>query len=108
MGDPGIAKLIERTRARRGELKELSTESSPLPSERDRSPLKQRQVQENTPLRGSPSKGKKVEIEESPSNTVKRLLSRESLENNVNDLINRESPGKNLVTRTVSTKVGSP
>jgi len=106
--DPGIAKLIERTRARRGELKELSTESSPLPSERDRSPLKQRQVQENTPLRGSPAKGKKVEIEESPSNTVKRLLSRESLENNVTDLINRESPGKNLVTRTVSTKVVSP
>ena len=42
--DPGIAKLIERTRARRGELAELSSDRSPLPSEarqRDRSPLKQ-------------------------------------------------------------------
>jgi len=108
--DPGIAKLIERTRARRGELKELSTESSPLPSERDRSPLKQRQVQDNTPLRAnkSPAKSKNVDFEESPSNTVKRLLSRESLENSVTDLINKESPGKSLVTRTVSTKVVSP
>jgi len=104
--DPGIAKLIERTRARRGELKELSTESSPLPSERDRSPLKQRQLQESNI---SPVRGKKaVELGESPSNTVKRLLSRESLENSVTDLISRESPGKNLVTRTVSTKVVSP
>lgn len=108
--DPGIAKLIERTRARRGELKELSTESSPLPSERDRSPLKQRNKQEDSPVKGnnSPAKSKKVEFGESPSNKVKRLLSRESLENNVADLITRESPGKTLVTRTTSTKVVSP
>jgi len=108
--DPGIAKLIERTRARRGELKELSTESSPLPSERDRSPLKQRNSQEESPVRAnkSPAKGKKVEFGDSPSDTVKRLLSRESLENNVADLITRDSPGKTLVTRTTSTKVVSP
>jgi len=105
--DPGIAKLIERTRARRGELKELSTESSPLPSERDRSPLKQRNRQEDSPVKASnsPVKNKKVSFPDSPSDTVKRLLSRESLETNVADLMSRESPGKTLVTRTVSTKV---
>jgi len=106
--DPGIAELIERTRARRGELKELSTESSPLPSERDRSPLKQRNRQEDSsPVRavGSPGKTKITQLSDSPSNTVKRLLKRESLENNVADLIQRESPGKTLLTRTVSTKV---
>eukprot|EP00092_Neocalanus_flemingeri_P040288 GFUD01043883.1.p1 GENE.GFUD01043883.1~~GFUD01043883.1.p1 ORF type:complete len:1410 (-),score=481.54 GFUD01043883.1:150-4379(-) len=100
--DPGVAKLLERTKARRGELKELSTESSPLPSERDRSPLKQRNREEDGVFRSN----KKVDFEDSPSKqTVKRLLKRESLENNVADLMSRESPGKTLVTRTVSTKV---
>ena len=46
--DPNVAKLIERSRARRGDLKDFSSDRSPLPSEkkaerseRDRSPLKQ-------------------------------------------------------------------
>ena len=99
--DPGVAKLLERTRARRGELKEFSSDRSPLPSEkdRDRSPLKQiNRAVDNSPLKSSPVKKspRKIDInvEESPSNTIKRLLSRESLENNVKDLISRESPGK--------------
>ena len=63
--DPGIAKLIERTRARRGELKEFSADRSPLPSEkeRDRSPLKpinravdSSPLKTSSPLKKSPRK----------------------------------------------------
>ena len=89
--DPGIAKLLERTKARRGELKEFSADRSPLPSEkeRDRSPLKpinrafdNSPYKSTSPIKKSPRKVN-VEVEDSPSNTIKRLLSRESLENNV-------------------------
>ena len=91
--DPGIAKLLQKSRARRQELRDFSSDKSPLPSEkvRERSPLKQ--------LNKSPIR--KVEIvEDSPSNTVKRMLSRESLENNVKDLLSRDSPTKKIVSKT--------
>ena len=119
--DPNVAKLIERTRARRGDLKEFSTDRSPLPSEktggrlseRDRSPLKQLNTRpvsprKSSPLKRSPVRKVEIEVEDSPSNTIKRLLSRESLENNVKELISRDSPGKSVVTRITSSKVESP
>ena len=119
--DPGVAKLLERSRARRGELKEFSSDRSPLPSEktRDRSPLKQinRAAESSSshsarsPRKTSPVKN--VDVEDSPSNTIKRILSRESLENNVRDLISRDSPGKTGVTKispvkTITKTVVSP
>lgn len=116
--DPNIARLLERTQARRTELRGgSSSDCSPLPSERQRSPLKDRNMKSPSRLR-SPAKSS-VEIpvthspaksqvsEESPSNTIRRLLARESLEKDVQDLITRQSPGKGLVTRTVSTKVSN-
>jgi len=109
--DPGIAKLIERTRARRGELAELSSDRSPLPSEarqRDRSPLKQTRSPSKL---SSPLKSRNVDItvEDSPSKKeVKRILSRESLETSVKDLISRESPGKSFHTRTTVSSAASP
>lgn len=106
--DPGVAKLLERTRARRGELKEFSSDRSPLPSEktRDRSPLKQvnRTVETSpykSPLKSKSPRKAEAQGEDSPSNTIKRILSRESLENNVKELISRDSPGKTIVTKTI-------
>merc|ERR1719312_317247 len=92
--DPGIAKLLQKSRARRQELRDFSSDKSPLPSEkvRERSPLKQ--------LNKSPIRKVDIAVEDSPSNTVKRMLSRESLENNVKDLLSRDSPSKNVVSKT--------
>ena len=95
--DPGIAKLLQKSRARRQELRDFSSDKSPLPSEkvRERSPLKQ--------LNRSPIRKVDIDnivVEDSPSNTVKRMLSRESLENNVKDLLSRDSPSKSMVTKT--------
>ena len=120
--DPNVAKLIERSRARRGDLKEFSTDRSPLPSEktvgrseRDRSPLKQVNTRfspskstTKSPLKKSPVRKVEIEVEESPSNTIRKILSRESLENNVKELISRDSPSKSVVTRITSSKVESP
>ena len=121
--DPNVAKLIERSRARRGDLKDFSSDRSPLPSEkkterseRDRSPLKQinaarasspRKSTPQSPLK-SPVRKIEIEVEDSPSNTIRRILSRESLETNVRELIARDSPGKSVVTRVTSSKVESP
>ena len=93
--DPGIAKLLQKSRARRQELRDFSCDKSPLPSEknRERSPLKR--------LNKSPTRKVDIVVEDSPSNTVKRMLSRESLENNVKDLLSRDSPSKNIVSKTV-------
>ena len=101
--DPGIAKLLQKSRARRQELKDFSSDRSPLPSEkvRERSPLKQ--VNRNV----SPSK--KVEVEDSPSDTIKRMLSRRSVETKVGELLSRDSPGKSsVVSQTQSTVSVSP
>ena len=121
--DPNVAKLIERSRARRGDLKDFSSDRSPLPSEkkaerseRDRSPLKQinaaqasspRKSTAQSPMK-SPVRKIEIEVEDSPSNTIRRILSRESLETNVRELIARDSPGKSVVTRVTSSKVESP
>ena len=93
--DLGIAKLLQKSRARRQELRDFSCDKSPLPSEknRERSPLKR--------LNKSPTRKVEIVVEDSPSNTVKRMLSRESLENNVKDLLSRESPSKNIVSKTL-------
>ena len=121
--DPNVAKLIERSQARRGGLKDFSSDRSPLPSEkkaergqRDRSPLKQiNATRASSPTKStvqsplkSPVRKIEIEVEDSPSNTIRRILSRESLETNVRELIARDSPGKSVVTRVTSSKVESP
>jgi len=121
--DPNVARLIERTRARRAGLKEGSVDGSPLPSERERSPLKERNSnkygspgkQQGSPGKlgnlGSPNKrdvpitlspAKSKQAEESPSNTIRRILSRGSLENNVQELLHRGAPGTSTKMTTVT------
>ena len=45
--------------------------------------------------------------EESPSNTIRRILSRGSLENNVQELLHRGSPGTTKTTTVTSSTPGS-
>ena len=45
--------------------------------------------------------------EESPSNTIRRILSRGSLENNVQELLHRGSPGTTKTTTVTSSTPGA-
>jgi hypothetical protein len=96
--DPNIAKIIERTRARRAAA---GTGETPLKiggAERERSPLKPRNFEPLPPsANGSPRKvgggggsPRKAEIPDSPSDTVKRLLAGEDIGSSVRELISRQ------------------
>jgi hypothetical protein len=97
--DPNIAKIIERTRARRPFVGGGGgTGETPLktaaggPGERERSPLKPRNF--DTPGSGSPRKSHLISgggspQKASPSDTVKRLLSGEDVATSVRELISR-------------------
>jgi hypothetical protein len=94
--DPNIAKIIERTRARRAAA---GTGETPLKiggAERERSPLKPRNFEPLLPgANASPRKvggggsPRKAEIPDSPSDTVKRLLAGEDMGSSVRELISR-------------------
>ena len=93
--DPNIAKIIERTRARRAAA---GTGETPLKiggAERERSPLKPRNFEPLPGANGSPRKiggggsPRKAEIPDSPSDTVKRLLAGEDIGSSVRELISR-------------------
>ena len=81
--DPNIAKIIS-SRVRRNQPLTSSDETTAAPQ---RSPLKQRNFDSATVTRGSgspvKSSPKKNLVTDSPSDTIKRILSRESLETNV-------------------------
>ncbi len=80
--DPNIAKIIS-SRVRRNQPLNSGGETTATPQ---RSPLKQRNFDSATVTRGgSPVKSspKKNLVTDSPSDTIKRILSRESLETNV-------------------------
>jgi len=120
--DPNVAKIIaSRVRAKPQNAAEPSTRRSPLKQRNfdstaasvspTKSPLKSGL---NSPLKAkkSPSKSVKKDVKdctESPSDTIKRILSRESLESNVKELLSRDSPGVSVKTRTyTSTSSSSP
>lgn len=96
--DPNIAKMIERSRARSSAKKgprpvessasKLSPRKFNIEVEQPRSPLKPRNYDAVPEGSRSPSK-KGLEIPDSPSDTIKRLLKRESLETSVKDLLAR-------------------
>jgi len=94
--DPNIAKIIERTRARRAAGGGGGGET-PLRlggAERERSPLKPRNFEPLPASSGSPRKGtgvspRKSEIPGSPSDTVKRLLAGDDIGSSVRELISR-------------------
>ena len=81
--DPNIAKIIS-SRVRRNQPLTTGGETTATPQ---RSPLKQRNFDSATVTRGSgspvKSSPKKNLVTDSPSDTIKRILSRESLETNV-------------------------
>ena len=92
--DPNVQKMIERSRARSSAKKggtridpmgKLSPRKISIDTE-PRNPLKPRNFDGLSPIKGSP---KKAELPASPSDTIKRLLSRESLETSVKDLLAR-------------------
>ena len=101
--DPNVAKIIERTRARRAGAGGGETPLKLGGVERERSPLKPRNFEPATPAAGgSPRKFvgggsplRKVGGLESdaaaasPSDTVKRLLAGEDVETSVRQLISR-------------------
>ena len=81
--DPNIAKIIS-SRVRKNQP--LNTGGGETTATPQRSPLKQRNFDSATVTRGgSPVKSspKKTLVADSPSDTIKRILSRESLETNV-------------------------
>jgi hypothetical protein len=102
--DPNIAKIIERTRARRPFVGGggSGTGETPLKTavggtgERERSPLKPRNF-DNTPSSGGVGSGspRKSNLlggsphKASPSDTVKRLLAGEDVATSVRELISR-------------------
>ena len=100
--DPNVAKMIERSRNRTSAKKasrianeqppragKLSPRKIDIVSE-ERSPLKPRNFDGiRSGGGGSKSPKKMAEIPDSPSDTIKRILSRESLETNVQDLLAR-------------------
>ena len=92
--DPNIQKMIERSRARSSAKKggarvdpmgQLSPKKISIDVE-PRSPLKPRNFEGLSPMKMS---AQKAEIPASPSDTIKRILSRESLETSVKDLLSR-------------------
>ena len=95
--DPNVAKMIEKSRSRSSAKKasrmaeprtgKLSPRKIDIVPEERRSPLKPKNF-DGLRTAGSPKK-KIVEIPDSPSDTIKRILSRESLETNVKDLLAR-------------------
>jgi hypothetical protein len=97
--DPNIAKIIERTRARRPFVGKSGGETplKTLDAERERSPLKQRNFDQVPISRESPGKaggspqktGLEARIADSPSDTVKRLLAGKDMETSVKELIAR-------------------
>ena len=111
--DPNVAKMIERSRARTSAKKGASKASAsagentaeqiamktlspqrkvPINVEK-RSPLKPRNFEDasSSSSLSSPSKARKKEVEvtDSPSDTIKRMLSRDSLETSVQELLSR-------------------
>ena len=102
--DPHVAKMIERSRARSSAkkgsstapattenheqiaMKTLSPRKVPINVE-NRSPLKQRNF-ESSSNNLSPKK-KAAELTDSPSDTIRRMLSRDSLETSVQELLTR-------------------
>ena len=79
--DPNIAKIIS-SRMRKNPPLVAAAESAAQSTPSQRSPLKPRNF-DSVVSRSSPVKSPRKEIPDSPSDTIKRLLSRESLESNV-------------------------